>query len=356
MSKVISIVVVFVLAVVISIATEVAGSSDELTMTSSKKLMGLEGQCGSWNDLADIDCTATPILNVHYTMDMHNLKMRILNGKISNKIKRLAEKSAKSSALAYSPEPFGATSLRGGSSTATLTLPTWTNIPAGHSPSSTGGTTYSAEVNTGDYVITSASGGTVLTFSACGSAGSTCGVGSSGDTYFRLVNTITGKQLAFDDDSCGGDGSCSQFTYTVPGLASTYPSLTFKIGCFFTSTCSAAVTITGISSLTSSAPTIVPSARPIANPSIVTSQYPVRAPSTAPATQSSFSNAYVGYFLYEYATGRASSIVFSTLSAAKTACIANPTCNGITKEPYNNNKYTLRKGTTLGVSSSGETS
>eukprot|EP01035_Chromulina_nebulosa_P006142 gene6142-8316_t len=192
MSKLISIyyVAVFLQAVVISTATEVAAeSSDAITITSSKKLMGLEGQCGSWNDLADIDCTATPKVNVHYTMEMHNLKMRMLNGEISNKKRNLAEKSIESSAISYAPQPFGA-SLRG-SSASTLTLPTWTNIPAGQSPSSTGGTTYSAEVNTGDYVITSASGGTILTFSACGSAGSTCGTGSSGDTFFCLVNTIT---------------------------------------------------------------------------------------------------------------------------------------------------------------------
>ena len=340
---------------VIGTATEVVGEASD-TLTSSKKFLGLMGQCGSWNDLADIDCTATPILNVHYTMDMHNLKMRILSGEISNKKKSLAGKNIESAVTVYSPQPLGA-SLRG-PATSALTLPTWTNIPAGQGPSSTGGITYSAEVNTGDYVITSASGGTVLTFSACGSAESTCGTGSSGDTYFRLVSTLTGKQLAFDDDSCGSYGSCSLLTYTVPGSASNYPSMTFKIGCFFTSTCSATVTITGISSLTSSAPTMAPSAAPVANPSIAPSQYPVQAPSAAPTTltQRSFSNAYVGYYLAEYATGPSSSIFFSTLTAAQTACRANPTCNGITKEPTNNNRHTLRKGTTLLVSPTGETS
>ena len=97
-----------------------------------------------------------------------------------------------------------------GSSIPSLVLPTWTNIATGKLPSSKNGTTYSAEVNTGNFVITSASGGTVLTFSACGA-------GSSGDTYIRLVDT-NGKQLAFDDDSCGTAGGSSILTYTVPGV------------------------------------------------------------------------------------------------------------------------------------------
>jgi len=204
----------------------------------NKQLLGVLGQCGSWNDLATIDCTATQKVNVHYTMEMHNLKMRILSGEISKQKKTvIADEKAAESAIAYRPKPQGS-GLRG-PETPTLTLPTWTNIPADQSdPSSTGGITYSAEVNTGDYIISSASGGTVLIFSACGAAASTCGAGSSGDTYFRLVDTITGKQLAFDDDSCGGGAGCSLLTYTVPGSATDYPQMTFKIGCFFTSTCS----------------------------------------------------------------------------------------------------------------------
>ena len=111
-----------------------------------------------------------------------------------------------------------------------------------------------------------------------------------------------------------------------------------------------APSITPIASPTD-APTFAPTLTPIASPTGA----PIFAPSLTPTT-SPTNDGYVGYYLAEYASGPASDIFFSTLSAAQTACRANPTCNGITKEPANNNKYSLRKGTTLFASSTGETS
>jgi hypothetical protein len=117
-----------------------------------------------------------------------------------------------------------------------------------------------------------------------------------------------------------------------------------------------APTLTPIASPTD-APTFAPTLTPIASPTGA----PIFAPSITPTTSPTgaptfFSDAYVGYYLAEYASGPSSDISFSTLSAAQTACRANPTCNGITKEPTNNNIYSLRKGTTLFASSTGETS
>merc|ERR1712058_181507 len=57
-------------------------------------------------------------------------------------------------------------------------------------------------------------------------------------------------------------------------------------------------------------------------------------------------------FLYTYA-----GTSYDTLEAAKEACLNNDQCNGITQEPYNNNRYTQRRGPTVhDWSPTGETS
>ena len=88
------------------------------------------------------------------------------------------------------------------------------------------------------------------------------------------------------------------------------------------------------------------------NLSLVT---PTDAPTASPTVHRDFSSPYVGYFLAKYANGP-SAIFFTTLAAAQAACPSNPTCNGITQEPYNNNRYTLRQENSLVQSPSGETS
>ena len=246
---------------------------------NSKRLLSKLGECGSWNNLADFDCTDAPKLKVLYTKEKHELKMRMISQGVTPEIHAHLLATNHSYALINDAEyintmekksdslreaitinsPLHSNDMKSVGLTSTrlrgMVLPTWTNIPPGSHPSSKNGTTYSAEVNTGNFIITSASGGTVLTFSACG-------VGSSGDTYIRLVDK-NDKQLAFDDDSCGTAGGSSTFTYTVPGPVTNTPTMTFKIGCFSTFTCMAKVTITGISSLSlpSFEPTVSPSSK-----------------------------------------------------------------------------------------------
>jgi len=253
------------------------------------KLLSRRNQCGKWNSLADIDCTGAPRLNVQYTREMHSLQMRLIHSGITPEEHYELVAKNQSYALASKMAHFAALETRNGMEIQeqqqsqnrlrrrldpTLTLPVWTNIPSGQLPSSKGGTTYAAEVNTADYVITSASGGTVLTFSACGT-------GSAGDTYLRLVDTATGKQLAFDDDSCGTSGGGSLLTYTVPGPSTSSPTMTFKIGCFSTSTCRATVVITGISALNN--PTSSPTRAPT-NTRVPTTITPTRMPTCKPTT------------------------------------------------------------------------
>ena len=123
----------FFLALLLHISAITTATAEEaLESTNNKKqLLGVLGQCGSWNDLATIHCTATEKVNVHYTMEIHNLKMRI----------DFKKENLESAEIAYRPKPQGS-GLRG-PETPTLTLPTWTNIPADQSdPSSTGGITY----------------------------------------------------------------------------------------------------------------------------------------------------------------------------------------------------------------------
>ena len=63
---------------------------------------------------------------------------------------------------------------------------------------------------------------------------------------------------------------------------------------------------------------------------------------------------YPNSFLYSYASWT----WYSSLEEAKAACLENSRCKGITQEPRNGGRYTLRKGPTLheGKSPSGETS
>merc|ERR1712176_1013703 len=57
-------------------------------------------------------------------------------------------------------------------------------------------------------------------------------------------------------------------------------------------------------------------------------------------------------FLYSYAGAS-----FDTLEEAQEACLANTKCNGITQEPYNNGRYTQRRGPDVhNWSPTGETS
>lgn len=385
--------------VIASFALSVKGAEKE-------RLLSSRNQCGSWNNLADLDCTGHPNIKIQYTRDLHSVKSFLHSRNISvsthlaalqNASYALATNNSYVLALSSVPdvEAFGAqgsqgeaeegvdpfpvippsfripttgwyqytksqglqsatflpqglntlidglpikqwiacecaryswgngvahtlvrdlhgyplvyltsnvappssppsrrdsyTHLRGAGAKAdaplSLTLPLWSNIPLGESPSPTGGSTYDADVNTGDFLITSASGGTVLTFSACGPTGATCGVGSSGDTFFRLVDP-NNKILAEDDDSCGAVNGCSRLVYTVPGPSSVAPPLLFKVGCFGTWTCSAQVTITGIASLApvpSSVPTASPSSAPTAAPSVLSSIAPTRSPTRAPS-------------------------------------------------------------------------
>ena len=60
-------------------------------------------------------------------------------------------------------------------------------------------------------------------------------------------------------------------------------------------------------------------------------------------------------YLYSYSSGENS---FSDLESAQDACSDNSNCGGITQEPYNDDRYTLRVGPELkeGVSPSDETS
>ena len=52
---------------------------------------------------------------------------------------------------------------------------------------------------------------------------SNCGLGCVGDQFLRLVDSISSKEVAFDDDGCGGSSQCSRLTYTVPaGMCKTF--------------------------------------------------------------------------------------------------------------------------------------
>ena len=53
---------------------------------NGKRLMSKLGECGSWNNLADIDCTAAPKLKVHYTREMHDLKLRMISNGVTPEI------------------------------------------------------------------------------------------------------------------------------------------------------------------------------------------------------------------------------------------------------------------------------
>lgn len=150
--------------------------------TDKKRQMSNLGDCGQWNNLVEIDCSAIPKLNVHYTRDLHDLKMRMLAhditpeahanllatnqsyAMISNSSYLIAASISKSASqyTVLNLERFSirsVSSLRGRVNPS-LILPTWTNKHAGNQPSSTGGLTYNADINTGDFVITAASGGT----------------------------------------------------------------------------------------------------------------------------------------------------------------------------------------------------
>merc|ERR1719223_125726 len=65
--------------------------------------------------------------------------------------------------------------------------------------------------------------------------------------------------------------------------------------------------------------------------------------------------AYEDSYLGGYSYGQYS---YSTLTEAQDACIRRSSCGGITDEPYNGGRYTLRKGPAVrvGQSPSGETS
>ena len=56
-------------------------------------------------------------------------------------------------------------------------------------------------------------------------------------------------------------------------------------------------------------------------------------------------------FLFYYSSG---SFAYSTLASAKTACLKREDCTGITQEPVNGGRYTLRKDMVLNESPSGE--
>ena len=51
-------------------------------LKTSERLLSNLGHCGSWNDLAEIDCTATPRINVLYTIELHDIKIKTLSEKI----------------------------------------------------------------------------------------------------------------------------------------------------------------------------------------------------------------------------------------------------------------------------------
>ena len=51
-------------------------------LETSERLLSNLGHCGSWNDLAEIDCTATPRINVLYTIELHDIKIKTLSEKI----------------------------------------------------------------------------------------------------------------------------------------------------------------------------------------------------------------------------------------------------------------------------------
>ena len=64
---------------------------------------------------------------------------------------------------------------------------------------------------------------------------------------------------------------------------------------------------------------------------------------------------YQDSYLYTYSSGTSS---YDDLASAKAACLERDDCGGITQEPYNDNRYTLRVGPELyeGVSPTDEIS
>ena len=42
---------------------------------NGKGLMSKTSECGSWNNLVDIDCTEAPKLKVHYTREVYDIKL-----------------------------------------------------------------------------------------------------------------------------------------------------------------------------------------------------------------------------------------------------------------------------------------
>jgi hypothetical protein len=42
---------------------------------NGKRLMSKSSECGSWNNLVDIDCTEAPKLKVHYTREVYDIKL-----------------------------------------------------------------------------------------------------------------------------------------------------------------------------------------------------------------------------------------------------------------------------------------
>lgn len=135
--------------------------------------------------------------------------------------------------------------------------------------------------------------GTVLTF----------GTGSTGDTYVRLVDK-DGKQLAYDDRRLLRNGR----RLAAPPLHTRH-TITFKVGwCLSTtSTCSAAVTVTGISSVSYS-PTVSPSFNPTApapSPSSI-------APTAAATPTSQFPVTVNGWYRYDVSIDLSSATSITT--------------------------------------------
>ena len=53
---------------------------------NSKRLLSKLGECESWNNLVDIDCTAAPKLKVHYTRELYDLKVRMISHGVTPEI------------------------------------------------------------------------------------------------------------------------------------------------------------------------------------------------------------------------------------------------------------------------------
>ena len=122
--------------------------------------------------------------------------------------------------------------------------------------------------------------GVILTIADCG-AENCASLGN--DQFIRLKNA-DGNEVAWNDDNAGcGAGACSKITYTTTESCQLY---TLIEGCYASSLCYGAFTITG-EQIPNSSPTTVPTANPTLFPTAIPTCKPTHVPTSQPSSQPS---------------------------------------------------------------------